>query len=83
MAYFEYRLFAESKGFPVLFSYESMEAEEVALRFACDRFVKEGRVYEKTSAANEGDTYVVYVEEKRTDQLRVMGQARPTKPSLT
>lgn len=65
MAYFEYRLFAESKGFPVLFGYESMAAEEAALRFACDRFVKEGRVYEKTSAANEDDSYVVYVEEKR------------------
>lgn len=57
----EYRLFDEQRGFPLLVEYNFIDKDEVSLRFACDYFVKDGVVYEKTSCAIEPRTYVIYV----------------------
>jgi len=61
MVRLEYRLLDAQQGYPVLYHYDSIDKDEVSLRFACDYFVKERTVYEKTSAAIERDTYVIYV----------------------
>lgn len=62
MARLEYRLLDETRGFPVLYYYESIDPDEVALRFACDYFIKGQVVYEKTSCAVETGCYVIYVQ---------------------
>ncbi|ASS73743.1 hypothetical protein CIG75_01310 [Tumebacillus algifaecis] len=62
MAKLEYRLLDEEQEFPVLYSYASVEKQEILLRFACDYFVKERTIYSKTSTALEGDLHVIYVE---------------------
>jgi hypothetical protein len=59
MARLEYRELQQ--GYPVLYYYEHILPEEIALRFACDYFIKEGTVYEKTSCAVEDADYVIYV----------------------
>lgn len=61
MVRLEYRLLDPERGYPVLYYYDSIDKDEVSLRFACDYLVKERTVYEKTSAAIERDTYVIYV----------------------
>lgn len=76
MARLEYRLFAEGgETFPVLYDYGQIGRDEVALRFACDYFVKGGRVYEKTSCAVESDGYVIYV--KEAEEERAIPWSRP------
>ncbi|SDD97677.1 hypothetical protein SAMN02799630_04316 [Paenibacillus sp. UNCCL117] len=76
MARLEYRLYAESESmFPVLYEYDRIGRDEAALRFACDYFVKGGRVYEKTSCAVEAHTYVIYVKEASDE--RTMPWRRP------
>jgi hypothetical protein len=59
----EYRLLEESQGYPVLYYYENLDSGEIAARFACDKFIKGGVVYEKTSCAIEVMCYVVYIQE--------------------
>ncbi|WP_201318446.1 hypothetical protein [Paenibacillus sp. EPM92] len=76
MARLEYRLYTEGgETFPVLYYYEQIGRDEAALRFACDYFVKSGRVYEKTSCAVESDGYVIYV--KEAEEERTMPWRRP------
>ncbi|ERI08821.1 hypothetical protein [Aneurinibacillus aneurinilyticus] len=58
----EYRRLDERNGFPVLYYYDFIDKDEIALRFACDYFVKDGLVYEKTSCAIEISCYVIYVQ---------------------
>ncbi len=62
MAKLEYRLLDEDGGYPVLYSYDGIDSGEIAARFLCDKFIKNGQVYTKTSAAIEPLTYVVYLE---------------------
>lgn len=61
MSQLEYRLLDEEKGFPALFAYENIPKEEVIARCLCDYFVKDGIVYERTSAAKEKFLQVIYV----------------------
>lgn len=61
MAKLEYRLLDEAAGYPILYDYPSIDTGEVAARFACDKFIKDGAVFEKTSTAIEPLTYVIYV----------------------
>lgn len=61
MARLEYRLFDEASGFPVLYSYDNISKAEISLRFACDYFVKDHKVYETTSCAVESFNHVIYV----------------------
>lgn len=68
MARLEYRLLDEGRGYPVLYYYDFIDKDEVSLRFACDYFVKERTVYEKTSCAIEGARYVIYVKTAEDEQ---------------
>ncbi|TBL77675.1 hypothetical protein [Paenibacillus thalictri] len=63
MARLEYRLYEETGEFPMLYYYEDISEEEIAMRFACHYFVKDDKVYGKTSVAVEADCFVVYVQE--------------------
>lgn len=62
MARLEYRLLDPAREYPVLYVYDSIDKSEIGVRFACDRLVKAGTVYEKTSTAIELGTYVIYVQ---------------------
>nr|WP_320147847.1 hypothetical protein [uncultured Anaeromusa sp.] len=62
MARLEYRLLDEEKDYPVLYTYEGLSQGEVTARFICDRFVKEGKAYERTSCALEPDGFVIYIQ---------------------
>ena len=57
----EYRLLDEKNDYPILYYYEAISAAELSLRLSCGRFVKEGRAYEKTSAAQDVMQYVIYL----------------------
>mgnify|MGYP001267594119 CR=1 FL=1 len=63
MARLEYHRLDDAKGYELLYYYENITREEIAARFACDYFIKEKVVYEKTSCAIEASVYVVYVQE--------------------
>lgn len=63
MGFLEYRRLDEEQGYPVLYTYDGIGLLEIAARFACDRFIKDGIVYEKTSSAIEPVTSVIYVQE--------------------
>jgi hypothetical protein len=66
----EYRHYREgSSEFPVLYYYHGIGRDEVALRFACDYFVKGSKVYEKTSCAVEPGCYIVYVKEAEDERV--------------
>ncbi len=79
MTRLEYRLYAEgSETFPLLYYYDRIGRDEIALRFACDYFIKDGKVYEKTSCAVEPACYVVYVQEALDE--RTMLWSKPEVP---
>ena len=60
----EYRLLDEAKGYPCLYYYDNISREEISVRFACDYFIKDGVVYEKTSCSIEPLlVYVIYIKE--------------------
>ena len=59
----EYRLLDEPRDYPVLFYYSDIDNVEIAARFACDKFIKEGVIYEKTSCAVELACFVIYLQE--------------------
>jgi hypothetical protein len=69
MARLEYRLLDEGRGFPVLYYYDLIDKDEISLRFACDYFVKDRVVYEKTSCAIELPNYVIYVKPAEDEQV--------------
>ncbi len=60
----EYRLLDEGNSYPVLYFYDNIEEGEIALRFACDYFIKDNMTFEKTSNSVELEGYVVYVQKK-------------------
>lgn len=63
MSRLEYRQLDEANNYPVLYYYDDLDTGEIASRFACSNFIKDGVVYEKTSCAIEAMTYVIYVQE--------------------
>ncbi|MBL0388308.1 hypothetical protein JJB07_17015 [Tumebacillus sp. ITR2] len=69
MARLEYRLFDESKSFPVAYFYERIGKPEIATRMACDYFIKEGKIYEKTSTAIDAGVYVIYVQPAEDEKI--------------
>ncbi|ARU60673.1 hypothetical protein CBW65_05930 [Tumebacillus avium] len=69
MAKLEYRLLDERQEFPVLYAYDAVEKREILMRFACDYFVKERTIYNKTSTAIEADVHVIYVEAADDEQV--------------
>ncbi len=64
MANLEYRLLDEAADYPVLYSYDAIDGGEVAARFLCDKLIKDGQIYERTSTASEPLTYVIYLREE-------------------
>ncbi|MBP2652533.1 MAG: hypothetical protein H6Q73_102 [Firmicutes bacterium] len=68
MANLEYRLFDEAGDYPALYSYQNIDKGEIAARFLCDKFIKNGIVYEKTSCAIEDSLYVIYVKDISKDE---------------
>lgn len=77
MARLEYRLFDEANGYPVLYSYPDIDPGEVAARFACDKFIKDGAVHEKTSCAIEPLTYIIYIRQAGSAGAAAVGEANP------
>lgn len=69
MARLEYRLLDEENGFPLLYTYDNISKDEIALRFACDYFVKDQKVFEKTSCAVESLNHIIYVIRNREEQV--------------
>lgn len=63
----QYRLLSKEHNYPVLYHYEHISEGEIAARFICDYFVKDGILYEKTSCANEPLSYVIYVQQIKED----------------
>jgi len=59
----EYRLLDEKNNYPVLYVFQDIDEMEIAARFTCDYFVKNGALYEKASCAMEVLVYVIYVNE--------------------
>ncbi|MDP4159198.1 MAG: hypothetical protein Q8911_05455 [Bacillota bacterium] len=76
MAQLEYRLFDEENGFPALYHYNSISKDEIVMRFLCDYFVKDGKVYEKTSNALEPPLHVIYVKPSLEEALTTMKRPR-------
>lgn len=73
MAKLEYRLLDETNNFPVLFYYADIDKAEIAARFACDNFIRDGVVYEKTSCAVELITYVIYLQKSSETNSAIEG----------
>lgn len=69
MARLEYRAMDVNRGFPILYYYDSIDKDEVLMRFACDYFVKDGIVYEKTSTVAEVSAYIIYVLPAEDEQV--------------
>jgi hypothetical protein len=83
MARLEYRLFDEAQEFPVIYYYDQIDKLEILMRFHCLYFVKEGAVYEQTSSAVEGGTYVIYVQPSQEESDPWSGvQAVTTWPGI-
>lgn len=57
----EYRLLDSTGQYPTLYYYQDIDEAEISARFACDYFVKDGKLYEKQSCSLEPLGYVVYV----------------------
>jgi len=76
----EYRLFDKANGYPVLYSYENITEAEIAARFVCDYFLKDGVLYQKTACSTEPLMYVIYVKKdediisEHNDGLQYDGQ---------
>ena len=80
MPRFEYRLSDAAQEYPVLFFYEAMDDLEIAMRFACDYFVKEGKTWLKTASAVEASQFVLYVEAVAEDAAEDGNETKPVLP---
>ena len=80
MPRFEYRLSDAAQEYPVLFFYEAMDDLEIAMRFTCDYFVKEGKTWLRTGSAVEASQFVMYVEAVEEDDAEEGNLAQPVLP---
>lgn len=78
MARLEYRLLDETKDYPVLYFYDNIDTGEVAARFACDKLIKDGLLYDRASCAVELSAYVIYVQQSG-EAPSSGGEAHPAK----
>jgi hypothetical protein len=70
MARLEYRADDESREFPILYYYDPIDPDEVSMRFACDYFVKNRIVYEKSACTvSHRNHYVIYVKPAEDEQV--------------
>ncbi len=65
----EYRLNDEKNHFPALYHYEQLDVHEIFCRRLCDYFIKDGKIFRKTSSAKEQHSFVIYVEEDHEEEL--------------
>jgi len=77
MPRFEYRLSDAAQEYPVLFFYEAMDDLEIAMRFTCDYFVKEGKTWLRTGSAVETSQFVLYVEAVAEDEAEDGNETKP------
>ncbi|MBE4909784.1 hypothetical protein IMZ08_17255 [Bacillus luteolus] len=63
----EYRLNDPHSNYPAIYHYNHLEQTEIFSRRLCDYFIKDRKVYSKTSTALERDMYVIYVEEDKEE----------------
>ncbi|GMA97983.1 hypothetical protein [Pelosinus sp. IPA-1] len=74
----EYRLLDESQQYPLLYYFSDIDEIEVAARFACDYFVKEGVLYERSSCAMGVLSCVIYVKKIEEDVISYDDNIRQT-----
>ncbi|WP_368658976.1 hypothetical protein AB3Z07_07565 [Metabacillus halosaccharovorans] len=60
----EYRLNDERNHYPAIYHYSFSDPYEIFCRRLCDFFIKEKKVYKRTSSSLEDEYYVIYVEEE-------------------
>ena len=63
-----------------MFFYEAMDDLEIAMRFTCDYFVKEGKTWLRTGSAVEASQFVMYVEAVEEDDAEEGNLAQPVLP---
>ncbi|WP_226527664.1 hypothetical protein [Metabacillus niabensis] len=63
----EYRLNDDRNHYPAIYHYSFSDPYEIFCRRLCDFFIKEKKVYKRTSSSLEDEYYVIYVEEE-TDE---------------
>lgn len=76
----EYRINDAAKDYPVLYYYATIDDVEVAMRFICDYFVKEGKTWLKTASAVEATQFVMYVEAVEDDAAEAGNTTQPVLP---
>lgn len=81
MPRFEYRLNDAAQKFPVLYYYESMNELEVAMRMACDYFVKAGKIYLKAASSLVPQGVVVYVDDAGDDSAETANAETASRPA--
>ncbi|SDZ20541.1 hypothetical protein [Thermoactinomyces sp. DSM 45892] len=69
MHYLQYILDDPDKKYPVIAHYPRIAKEEILLRFACDYWVKDHKVYEQTSTEIDGMIYSIYVQHNPEEQV--------------
>lgn len=72
MSRLEYRQLNAEKNYPVLCYFEHIDNDEIAARFACDYYIRDRLVYERTSCAVEPDGYVIYI--RHDDEAQVFDE---------
>lgn len=69
MHYLQYVLDSTEKKYPSIAHYPRISKEEILLRFACDYWVKDHKVYEKTYTEIDGNSYTIYVNHDPEEQV--------------
>ena len=68
-AHLEYRLNDENKHFPAIYHYNQIDLNEIFCRRMCDYWIKDRKIFRKTSCSREKDSFVIYVEEDADEEL--------------
>jgi hypothetical protein len=65
----EYRINDESENYPAICHYQALNKFEIYCRRICNYFIKDGKIYRKTSSLLEEELFVIYVEEDTEEEL--------------
>lgn len=65
----EYRLSDDSSLYPAIYHYSQLDSSEFFCRRICDFFIKNRKIYRKTSSSREQDLFVIYLEEEMEEVL--------------
>lgn len=61
MVALQYLLVDDQKQYPCISYYEPISKEEILLRFSCDYWIKDHKVYQVVDTEIEGNIYSIYV----------------------